>query len=121
MPKPVVKEPRIVEMILRRLADGATEDQLLVELPKLTREDLRAAIRYAADALANGKSTTGTDEPSGNRRAELERLKAARFPAEGKQERVAKALRTLARLRFGMPVDIETAKWAAQDPELEDL
>jgi hypothetical protein len=32
-------------------------------------------------------------------------LKAARFPPEGKQDRVAKALRTLASLRFGIPVD----------------
>jgi uncharacterized protein (DUF433 family) len=121
MDKPVVKATGITVDILLRLAEGATEDQVLAEFPNLTREDLRAAIRYAADTLASTKSIAHRVQPGGKRRAELERLKAARFPAEGKQERVAKALRTLASLRFGIPVDTETAKWAAQDPELEDL
>lgn len=122
MGKPVVKGTEITfESILRRLAQGATEDQLLADFPQLNREDIRAAIRYAADALPNGEVIAQDVGPRGNRRHELERLKAARFPAEGKQQRVAAALRVLDTLRFGIPVDIETAKWAAQDPELEDF
>lgn len=52
---------------------------------------------------------------------ELEQLIAAKFPPEGKAQRVAAALRVLETLRFGIPIDIETAKWAGKDPELEDF
>jgi hypothetical protein len=34
---------------------------------------------------------------------------------------VATALRVLETLRFGIPIDVETAKWAAEDAELEDF
>ncbi len=122
MGKPIIKGTTItVEAILRRFAEGATEDQILADFRQLTREDIRAAIRYAADALPNGQGDAQAARPRGNRRYELERLKAARFPAEGKEQRVAAARRVLRTLRFGIPIDIETAKWAAQDPELEDF
>ena len=50
MGKPVIKGNRIkVELILRKLAEGASEDALLDAYPRLTREDIRAAIEYAAD------------------------------------------------------------------------
>jgi uncharacterized protein (DUF433 family) len=52
--KPVIRGTRIaVELILRKLSDGATEADLLDAYPRLTREDIRAAIRYAADTLAH--------------------------------------------------------------------
>ena len=122
MGKPVVRGTGItVESILRKLADGPSEDQLLGEFPGLTRDDLRAALRYAADALGNGESVAPGTGPRGNRRQEPERLKAARFAPEGKEQRVAAALRVLETLRSGIRVDIETAKWAAEDPELEDF
>jgi len=45
MGKPVIKGTRItVELLLRKLAEGATEADLLDAYPKLTREDIRAAI-----------------------------------------------------------------------------
>jgi uncharacterized protein (DUF433 family) len=45
MGKPVIKGTRIkVELVLRKLAEGATEDDLLDAYPRLTREDIRAAI-----------------------------------------------------------------------------
>jgi uncharacterized protein (DUF433 family) len=48
--KPVIKGTRItVELILRKLSEGATEKDLLDAYPRLAREDIRAAIRYAAD------------------------------------------------------------------------
>jgi uncharacterized protein (DUF433 family) len=52
--KPVVRGTRIpVELILRKLSEGATEAQLLDAYPRLTREDIQAAIGYAADTLAH--------------------------------------------------------------------
>ena len=52
--KPVIRGTRIpVELILRKLSEGATEADLLDAYPRLTREDIHAAIAYAADTLAN--------------------------------------------------------------------
>ncbi len=52
--KPVIRGTRItVELILRKLSEGAGEKDLLRAYPKLTREDIQAAIRYAADTLAH--------------------------------------------------------------------
>jgi uncharacterized protein (DUF433 family)/predicted nuclease of predicted toxin-antitoxin system len=54
MGKPVIRGTRItVELILRKLAEGATETDLLDAYPRLRREDLQAAMRYAADTLAH--------------------------------------------------------------------
>ncbi len=54
MGKPVIRGTRFtVELIFRKLSEGATERELLEAYPKLTREDIHAAIRYAADALAH--------------------------------------------------------------------
>jgi uncharacterized protein (DUF433 family) len=52
--KPVIRGTRIpVELILRKLGEGATEADLLDAYPRLTREDVQAALAYAADALAH--------------------------------------------------------------------
>jgi len=52
--KPVIRGTRIpVELILRKLSDGASDADLVDAYPRLTREDIQAAIRYAADALAH--------------------------------------------------------------------
>lgn len=52
--KPVIRGTRVtVELILRKLGEGATEEDLLDAYPRLTREDLRAAMLYAADTLAH--------------------------------------------------------------------
>jgi len=57
--KPVVRGTRIpVELLLRKLGEGATEDQLLDAYPRLSREDIRAAITYAAEALAHEENVT---------------------------------------------------------------
>jgi uncharacterized protein (DUF433 family) len=54
MGKPVIRGTRItVELILRKLSEGASEADLMEAYPKLTREDIQAAIRYAADTLAH--------------------------------------------------------------------
>lgn len=52
--KPVIRGTRIpVELVLRKLSEGATEDDLLDAYPHLTAEDIRAAIAYAADVVAH--------------------------------------------------------------------
>ena len=52
--KPVIRGTRIpVELIVRKLGEGATEADLLDGYPALTREDIHAALAYAADALAH--------------------------------------------------------------------
>ncbi len=52
--KPVIRGTRIpVELILRKLAEGSQEEDLLDAYPGLTGEDIRAAIAYAADVVAH--------------------------------------------------------------------
>lgn len=52
--KPVVRGTRIpVELILRKLAEGAKYEDLLDAYPRLTEVDIRACISYAADAIAH--------------------------------------------------------------------
>lgn len=52
--KPVIRGTRItVELILRKLGEGATEADLLDAYPGLTTEDIRAAVAYAADTIAH--------------------------------------------------------------------
>lgn len=54
MGKPIIRGTRItVEVLLRKLAEGASEDDLLDAYPRLTRGDIRAAIGYAADTVAH--------------------------------------------------------------------
>ena len=52
--KPVIRGTRIpVELLLRKLSEGATEHDLLDAYPRLTSADIRAALAYAAAALAH--------------------------------------------------------------------
>jgi uncharacterized protein (DUF433 family) len=54
--KPVIRGTRMtVERLLRKLSEGATEESLLEAYPPLTSEDIKAAIRYAADTIAHAK------------------------------------------------------------------
>jgi uncharacterized protein (DUF433 family) len=49
--KPVIRGTRIpVELIIRKLGEGATEVDLLDAYPRLTRADIQAVPLYAADA-----------------------------------------------------------------------
>jgi uncharacterized protein (DUF433 family) len=51
--KPVVRGTRIpVELIVRMLAQGIPESEILREYPRLQLEDIRAALAYAAEVLA---------------------------------------------------------------------
>jgi uncharacterized protein (DUF433 family) len=59
--KPVIRGTRIkVELLLRKLAEGASELDLLDAYPNLSTEDIRAAINYAADAIAHEELIEGS-------------------------------------------------------------
>jgi uncharacterized protein (DUF433 family) len=52
--KPVIRNTRIpVELVLRKLAEGATVEDLMDGYPRLTAEDIQACLAYAADAIAH--------------------------------------------------------------------
>ena len=52
--KPVIRGARIpVELVIRKLSEGATEADLLDAYPHLTQADIQAALAYAADSLAH--------------------------------------------------------------------
>ena len=52
MGKPVIRGTRItVEFIPEKFAAGQSEDQILHAHPHLTREGIRAALAFAAEAL----------------------------------------------------------------------
>jgi uncharacterized protein (DUF433 family) len=47
MGKPIIRGTRIpVELILRKLSQGATEADLLDAYPRLTKEDIQVALGY---------------------------------------------------------------------------
>jgi uncharacterized protein (DUF433 family) len=50
----VIRGTRItVELILRKLAEGGTERELVEDYPHLSAEDIRAAIAYGAASVAH--------------------------------------------------------------------
>jgi uncharacterized protein (DUF433 family) len=52
--KPVIRGTRIpVELILRKLSEGASEADLLDAYPRLIKEDIQACLAYAADLIAH--------------------------------------------------------------------
>ena len=63
--KPVIRGTRVtVELVLRKLAEGLNPSELLDAYPRLTLEDVQAAIAFAADAIAHEQVVfrpTGTD------------------------------------------------------------
>jgi uncharacterized protein (DUF433 family) len=55
--KLIIRGTRItVELILRKLGEGATHRELLEAYPNLTEGDLQAAITFAADTLAHDET-----------------------------------------------------------------
>ena len=55
--KPVIRGTRIaVELILERLGDGWSEEDLLDSWPHITPDDIRAAQAYAASALSSDET-----------------------------------------------------------------
>lgn len=61
--KPVVRNTRIpVELLLRKLAEGATVEELLDAYPRLTEDDIQACLLYAADTIAHESVYSVTSE-----------------------------------------------------------
>jgi uncharacterized protein (DUF433 family) len=53
--KPTIKNTRIsVELIVGLLAQGWTEDQILENHPRLTKESLQAVFAYIQDCIHDG-------------------------------------------------------------------
>ena len=51
--KPVIKGTRLtVELLLEKLACGYTEENILVEYPFISKEDIQAALLYASKFLS---------------------------------------------------------------------
>jgi uncharacterized protein (DUF433 family) len=51
--KPVIRGTRIpVELIVRMVGQGIGDEDILREYPRLAREDILAAVSYAADVVA---------------------------------------------------------------------
>ena len=52
--KPVIRGTRVpVELVLRKLGAGISEEQILADHPRLVLDDIRAAQAFAADYLAD--------------------------------------------------------------------
>ena len=51
--KPVIRGTRVpVELIVRMAGQGIAEEEILREYPRLTKDDIRAALTYAAEVVA---------------------------------------------------------------------
>jgi len=62
--KPVIKGTRVtVELILRKLAEGMTDQEIIAHHPQLTADDIRAAAAFAADHLAGEDVVSASDTP----------------------------------------------------------
>ena len=56
MGKPVIRGTRIpVEQVVRKISEGASVRELLNAYPRLQKEDIKAALAYAADTIAREK------------------------------------------------------------------
>jgi len=54
--KPVIRGTRLaVELIVDLLAQGWSEDDVLTNYPKLTREDIHACLKYASAVMQSEK------------------------------------------------------------------
>jgi len=59
--KPVVKGTRItVELIIRKLSEGMTIDELLEAYPHLKREDIFSCLAYSADVISREELIVAT-------------------------------------------------------------
>lgn len=62
--KPVIRGTRItVELIVRKISEGASEADVVSAYPGLAIEDVRAALSHAADVIAREDSILVDAEP----------------------------------------------------------
>jgi len=51
--KPIIKGTRItVELIIKKLSDGLSIDEILIAYPNLKKEDILAALAYTFDVIS---------------------------------------------------------------------
>jgi uncharacterized protein (DUF433 family) len=63
--KPVIDGTRIpVEHLLRKLGEGQSVASILEDHPHLEEKDIYAAVRFAADYMANEEVVPVREEPS---------------------------------------------------------
>lgn len=68
MGKPVIRGTRItVELILRKLAEGASDAELRDDYPHLTTEDIGAAVAYGAASVAHEEVVLVPGAPDADR------------------------------------------------------
>jgi len=68
MGKPVIRGTRItVELILRKLAEGTSENELREDYPHLATEDIRAAVAYGAASVAHEEVVLLSNQPLANK------------------------------------------------------
>ncbi len=61
--KPVIRGTRVpVELLLRKLGEGASVADLVDAYPHVSREDIQAALTYAAESISH-EETVDFDEP----------------------------------------------------------
>ena len=59
--KPTIRGTRIaVELVLRKLAEGASIEELIEAYPQLSPESIHATMAYAADTLAHEELVLAT-------------------------------------------------------------
>jgi uncharacterized protein (DUF433 family) len=110
----VIRGTRIsVELILRKLAEGATEDDLLEGYPRLNEADIKAALARAADTVSHEKAIL--------RPASRQRLRSDSWPMKGVTSRVSVlcAMQTIFSIRETIVPVVHTmvtmADWRALD------
>lgn len=55
--KPVITGTRVpVELLLKKLAQGMSVEEILKDYPRITKEDIQAAIYYALEAVEGEKA-----------------------------------------------------------------
>jgi uncharacterized protein (DUF433 family) len=70
--KPLVRGTRItVELILEKLAAGESVDDLLAAYPRLARDDVQAALAYAAETLRSATIVGNGAAPMSAQRGRL--------------------------------------------------
>ena len=63
--KPVIRGTRItVDLILRKLSEGASPADVTDAYPHLTEDDVRAALAYAADTVLHEDILSSDAEPA---------------------------------------------------------
>jgi len=110
--KPVVRGTRIpVELIIRKLSEGATEADLLDACPRLTREDIQAALAYAADTVAHEAKRNRLSPDNLAERLLAERLTAEQEAWQAQFDRLLS--RVHSRMKAFDPAEIESDNTSA--------